>query len=81
MEKHADPDSWWWCLDHHRAEPYFGCRSATRLGPYATPGEAEQALERAAERNEAWKNDPRYQDPDAGDDADDDDGDRWGLFS
>ena len=27
---------WYWCLKHHAVEPYDGCRSEERLGPYAT---------------------------------------------
>lgn len=60
---------WYWCLDHHTVEPYDGCRNDVRLGPYATPAEANQALEKVRERNEAWDNDPDWNDPE--DDGDD----------
>ena len=53
---------WYWCLDHHRVEPFEGCRSNDRLGPYATREEAEQALDKVAERNDAWDNDPKWND-------------------
>ncbi len=53
---------WYYCLDHHAVEPYEGCKSATRLGPYATPADAAHALEKVAERNEDWENDPRFND-------------------
>lgn len=51
---------WYYCLDHHTVEPYEACRSASRLGPYATPADAAGAIDRAAQRNEDWENDPRY---------------------
>ena len=53
---------WYWCLTHHRVEPYEACRSEGRLGPYATREDAANALEKVQERNEAWENDPRYAD-------------------
>lgn len=61
---------WYYCLDHGAVEPYEGCRSATRLGPYPTPSDAAQALSRVAQRNEEWENDPRFND-DFDQDADD----------
>ena len=66
----ADGD-WYYCLDHHTVEPYDGCKSATRLGPYATAADAGAALQRVEQRNEQWENDPRYKD-------DDDDDERRG---
>ncbi len=50
-EKHM---SWYYCLVHQRVEPEEGCANAERLGPYATEAEAQSALERAQERNEAF---------------------------
>lgn len=78
-------DEWYFCLTHHSVEPFEGCKAADRLGPYATRGEAAMALEHAAERNEAWDNDPRFNDPDEDDkenDEDDKDEDEtgWGPF-
>lgn len=54
--------TWWFCIKHHAVERYEGCRAADRLGPYATREEAAAALERVAERNEAWEEDPRWND-------------------
>jgi hypothetical protein len=53
---------YWYCLKHHAVEPPEGCAYADRLGPYATEEEAEHALEKVQERNEAWDNDPRWND-------------------
>ena len=53
---------YWFCLTHHRVEGEEGCRNADRLGPYATAEEASRALDRVAERNEAWENDPDWND-------------------
>ncbi len=55
----ADGD-WYYCLDHKTVEPYVGCKSENRLGPYPTRDEAEHALQKVAERNEAWDNDPKW---------------------
>lgn len=55
---------WYWCLKHHAVEPYEGCKSEDRLGPYATQAEAARALEKVAERNEEWEHDPRFNDLD-----------------
>lgn len=52
----------YYCLDHKTVEPYQGCKSANRLGPYATRKEAENALATVAERNEDWDNDPKWND-------------------
>lgn len=57
-------EQWYYCLDHHRVEPYEGCRSLSRLGPFNSPTEAAHALERVAERNLDWENDPRFSDED-----------------
>ncbi len=46
--------SWYYCLVHQKVEPEEGCANAERLGPYATEGEAAQALELARERNQAF---------------------------
>lgn len=53
---------WYYCLDHKAVEPYEACKSASRLGPYATREEAEQSLEKVAERNDEWENDPDWND-------------------
>ena len=46
--------SWYYCLVHQKVEPELGCANAERLGPYETEAEAQNALERAHERNEAF---------------------------
>ena len=51
---------WYWCLRHHQVEPYRGCRSADRLGPYPSPSDASEARERVQQRNEEWEADPRW---------------------
>lgn len=50
----SGPDAWYWCLDHRRAEPRFGCRAEVRMGPYASKEEAEHWRERLDARNETW---------------------------
>ncbi len=57
----------WYCLTHHRVEGREGCRNQDRLGPYESEAEAARALDKAAERTEAWDNDPAWND-----DADED---------
>jgi len=53
---------YWWCLTHERAEGRDGCANTVRLGPFDTKEEAEQALETARKRSEAWDNDPKWND-------------------
>lgn len=55
-------DEFFYCLDHSTVEGVDGCKAADRLGPYATREEAERALERVQQRNEAWDNDPVWND-------------------
>ncbi len=52
----------WFCLTHRRVEGRDGCKNADRLGPYPTAAEAERALDRVAERNDDWDNDPDWND-------------------
>ena len=52
----------WYCVKHHRVEGPDGCPIIDRLGPYPTEAEAARALEKAEERNEAWDNDPNWND-------------------
>lgn len=48
-------DQYYWCLSHHRVETDDNiCAAVDRLGPYASPQEAEQALDRVRQRNETW---------------------------
>ena len=49
-------------MKHARVEGDDGCKNAERLGPYDSPEEAARALEGAAERTEAWDEDPRWKD-------------------
>ena len=56
-------DEWWY--DLKTRTPVQGDRAgkiANRLGPYASREEAERALEKVAERNEAFDHDPRWND-------------------
>lgn len=55
-------EKYWFCLKHHTVEPQDGCAYQDRLGPYPTEAEAARALEKVAERNEAWDNDPNWND-------------------
>lgn len=53
----------WYCVKHHRVETSENlCPSIDRLGPYESQAEAEQALQKAEERNEDWDNDPNWND-------------------
>jgi hypothetical protein len=67
----GDDPQYWFCLVHKAVEPREGCKNADRLGPYATAAEAEHALDRVAERNEEWDNDPVWNDPDEDEDRTD----------
>jgi hypothetical protein len=49
---------WFFCLKHHAVESYEGCKALDRLGPYEVREDAEQALARVAERNQAWDGKP-----------------------
>jgi hypothetical protein len=45
----------WFCVKHQRVEQGEDlCPPIDRLGPYATRGEAENALAKADERNREW---------------------------
>ncbi len=60
----AEDPEYWYCLKHKSVEPREGCRNADRLGPYATSHDAENALATVEARNEAWDNDPAWNDED-----------------
>jgi hypothetical protein len=46
---------YYWCLRHHRVETDDNkCAERFLLGPFASATEAEHALEKVAERNDAW---------------------------
>lgn len=55
-------NEYWYCLTHHAVEGPDGCKWADRLGPYETEAEAARALEKVEERNQAWDDDPRWND-------------------
>jgi hypothetical protein len=55
-------ERYFYCLEHKTVESEDGCRSADRLGPYGSRDEAQHALEKVAERNEEWDNDPKWKD-------------------
>jgi hypothetical protein len=52
----------WYCLKHRTVEGEEGCPNKDRLGPYESEPEASRALEKVAERNEAWEEDPAWND-------------------
>lgn len=53
----------WFCVKHHTVEDSdHMCPPIDRLGPFSTREEAEAALATAEERNEAWDNDPKWND-------------------
>lgn len=52
----------YYCVKHHAVEEPGGCPPIDKLGPYPTREEAERALQTAEERNEAWDNDPKWND-------------------
>jgi hypothetical protein len=55
-------DKYWYCVKHHAVEGPDGCAPIDRLGPYDSEEEASRALEKAAERNREWDEDPRWND-------------------
>ena len=57
-----DSDQWWYCLRHKTVEQGPGCPNDERMGPYGSADEASGAPARAAERSEAWDNDPKWND-------------------
>ncbi|MCG5439208.1 hypothetical protein [Micromonospora foliorum] len=45
----------YWCTRHHRVETDANvCPAKHVLGPYDSAADAENALQRVQERNEAW---------------------------
>lgn len=51
----GEGEQWFYCLKHHTVEGALGCRAKDRLGPYPTREEAQHALEKVKERNDAWQ--------------------------
>ncbi|MFD7239638.1 hypothetical protein ACFWAT_30585 [Streptomyces syringium] len=58
------PGEWYYCLEHGTVEEGPQCRAADRFGPYETREEAARAMETAREREEEWREDPRWNDGD-----------------
>ncbi|WP_414169418.1 hypothetical protein ACMATS_27400 [Streptoverticillium reticulum] len=56
------PGEYYYCLKHGTVEEGPECRAADRFGPYGTREEAAHAMETARERNEEWREDPRWKD-------------------
>lgn len=47
---------YYWCVRHHRVETDADvCPAKHVLGPYASSSDAEHALQKVQERNEAWE--------------------------
>ena len=57
-----DDEQFYFCLQHKTVEQGQSCANSERMGPYATREEAQNSLASAAERSEAWDNDPRWKD-------------------
>lgn len=55
-------DQWFYCLKHQTVEQGTGCGNLERMGPYGTREEAERSLTTAAERTQAWDEDPKWSD-------------------
>lgn len=69
MADGGKPDQYWYNVKLRRVETVDDLSPAKdRLGPYATRAEAERALDKVEERNEAW---------DEADREDDEWGDGW----
>jgi glycerol-3-phosphate dehydrogenase len=48
-------ERYYWCLSHQRVESEADmCPGRDRLGPYDSAAEAERAIAKVQERNEAW---------------------------
>ncbi|MFD4632529.1 hypothetical protein ACFVYR_12975 [Streptomyces sp. NPDC058284] len=57
------PGEWFYCLEHGKVEEGPDCPGKDRMGPYASPEEAQSAMRTAQERNLQWETDPRWHDP------------------
>ncbi len=55
-------ERYYYCLEHHAVEGEVGCPGRDRLGPYPSEQAASRALETVKERNDAWDNDPKWND-------------------
>ena len=56
MNRSGNGGRYYWCLRHRRVESDTdACAAKYTLGPYASPAEAERALDRVRDRNEEWE--------------------------
>ena len=46
--------TFWFCLEHHAVEPFDGCGSDNRIGPFDTESDAANALNTVAERERRY---------------------------
>lgn len=60
----GEPGEWYYCLKHGTVEEGPQCRAADRFGPYDSQEEAAHAMDTQRERNEEWREDPRWNDED-----------------
>lgn len=58
----SQENEYYYCMKHKKVEPWDGCRSDNRLGPYPSKEKASHAMEKVDQRNEAWENDPNWND-------------------
>jgi len=47
--------TFWFCVKHHSVEEFDGCGSKNRIGPFATPEDAQRALQTIAERESRYE--------------------------
>jgi len=47
--------TYWFCLEHHEVEPFKGCGSQNRIGPFDTSTDAANALDTIAERERRYE--------------------------
>ena len=55
---------WYYCLRHGKVEEGLECPAKDRMGPYASREEAARAIEIARDRDDRWRQDPRWNDED-----------------
>jgi len=46
--------TFWFCVDHHTVEPFAGCGSQNRIGPFDTEDAAAHALQTIADRERRY---------------------------
>ena len=47
-------ETFWFCEDHHRVEPFADCDSDNRIGPFDTEAAAGDALKTIADRERRY---------------------------